>query len=168
MVIWLIGLSGSGKTTLGEAVVAAARPQPIAFIDGDVIREIFGGDLGYSMEDRWKNAQRISRLCKFLDDQSVSVVCAILSLFPESRRWNREHISNYFEVFIDAPLEQLIARDGKGLYARAQQGKIKHVAGIDLPFEKPESPDLVIDNGGARAQLLAHAPRLASMLTSRS
>ena len=34
---------------------------------------------------------RISRLSKFLDDQGIHVVCAILSILPESREWNRKY-----------------------------------------------------------------------------
>jgi adenylylsulfate kinase len=165
MVIWLIGLSGAGKTTLGRAVVDQAAPLRPVFIDGDVIRKVFGGDLGHTLEDRWRNAQRISRLCKFLDDQGIPVVCAILSLFPESRKWNREQIRNYYEVFIDAPLDQLEARDPKGLYKKARAGEMKNVAGIDLPFPPPESPDLIIENRGDLAALLAFAPQLAAILT---
>ena len=83
MVVWIIGLSGAGKTTLGVEVVSQAKPliPNLVFIDGDVIREIFGNDLGYSIEHRLRNAERISRLCKFLEDQNIVVVCAILSLF---------------------------------------------------------------------------------------
>ena len=44
-----------------------------------------------TLNDRRKNADRISRLSKFLDDQGIHVVCAILSIFPESREWNRKY-----------------------------------------------------------------------------
>ena len=57
MVIWLIGLSGAGKTTIGELLylkLKAIRPNTV-FIDGDKIREVMGGELGHSLEDRKKN-----------------------------------------------------------------------------------------------------------------
>jgi len=61
MVVWLIGLSGSGKTTLANEIVASTNigSKNTILLDGDVIREIFGNDLGYSMEERLLNAQRI-------------------------------------------------------------------------------------------------------------
>jgi len=61
MVIWLIGLSGTGKTTLAREVIKGVSKETrnTILIDGDMIREIFGNDLGYSMEDRLLNAQRI-------------------------------------------------------------------------------------------------------------
>ncbi|TVO60271.1 adenylyl-sulfate kinase [Denitromonas ohlonensis] len=163
MVVWLIGLSGAGKTTLAERIAQDVRERgrPIVILDGDRIRELYGNDLGHSLADRKTNADRICRLCDFLDAQGIDVVCAILSLFPESRRWCRDHLSNYFEVFIDTPIKTLADRDSKGLYARYMRGEIKEVAGLDLEFPAPENPDLYIDNSGTLAQLLAHAPSIA-------
>jgi len=169
MVVWLIGLSGSGKTTLGQEVVSQAGKvaSNLVFIDGDVIRRIFSNDLGHSLADRRKNAERISRLCKFLDDQGISVVCAILSLFHESQEWNRQHIKNYFEVYLDVPFERLIERDSKGLYKKALSGELKNVAGIDLEFIPPKHPDLIIKNSGTLNELLAFAPVIVSKLTGQ-
>lgn len=167
MVIWLIGLSGSGKTTLGHEIVERARSSgsPVVWMDGDKVRsEIFGDDLGHTLADRKRNADRICRLCKFLDDEGVNVVCGILSMFHESREWNRTHITRYYEVYIDAPLDQLAARDSKGLYSGAREGRIRDVPGIDMEFPVPQHPDLVIRNDSTLDALLAHAPRLADLL----
>ena len=102
MVIWIIGLSGAGKTTLASEIVTRAKNviSNVILIDGDVIRDLFVGDLGYNMADRKKNADRISNLCKFLSDQGINVVCSILSLFPESREWNRKNINKYYEIYL--------------------------------------------------------------------
>jgi len=169
MVVWIIGLSGAGKTTLGMEVVSQAKSliPNLAFIDGDLIRELFGNDLGYSMTDRRKNAERISNLCKFLQDQDINVVCAILSLFHESQEWNRKNIIDYFEVYIDAPFEQLVDRDTKGLYAGALRGKLTNVAGVDIEFVPPKHPDLVINNSGALSELLAFAPVIVSKIAGQ-
>lgn len=167
MVIWLIGLSGAGKSTLAEEMVRLARERGInnlTLVDGDVIREVFGNDLGHSLEDRRTNAGRVNRLCAWLESEGVHVVCSILSIFEESRQWNREHLKNYFEVFIDTPIETLIQRDGKGLYKKALAGELQDVAGVDLEFPKPSNPDLVIDNSQGLQGLLAYAPQLVETL----
>ena len=164
MVIWIIGLSGAGKSTLAYDVAKKIREsgKPVAEVDGDVIRDIFDNDLGHSIGDRKKNSERISSLCKYLETQDMIVVCSLLSMFEESRIWNRENFQNYFEVFIDAPIHQLIDRDSKGLYSKFKQGIIKDVPGMDLQFPRPIDPDLTIQNDGQIAELLKHADSIAA------
>ncbi len=166
MVIWIIGLSGSGKTTLANEIIKQARLKAsnIVGIDGDVVREIFANDLGHTIEDRRKNADRISGFCKFLNDQGINVVCSILSLFHESQKWNRENINGYYEAYINAPIGQLIERDTKGLYKKALERGLKNVAGIDMEFKPPYSPDLIIENNGLVEDLLSFAPQIVSKL----
>lgn len=170
MVVWLIGLSGSGKTTLAEKIFSEVKEgkQNVILIDGDVIREIFGNDLGYSSEDRFINAQRISRLCKLLDSQGIHVVCAILSLFPKSRKWNRENIENYYEVFIDTPIDLLLKRDSKGIYKRYLNGEIDNVAGMDLDFKAPMHSNLIINNSHTKDYLLSFSPKITNIILSSS
>ena len=166
MVVWIIGLSGAGKTTLAEEVVAQVRrvQRNVVLIDGDMVREAFGNDLGHTMEDRRINARRICRLGKLLSDQGIHVVCAILSLFPETREWNRANLENYYEVFIDTPMQDLVQRDSKGIYRRFSSGEIYDVAGMDLKFQRPDNADLIIDNANSREALLGFASTIAKMI----
>lgn len=149
MVVWIIGLAGAGKTTIGRELHARLRRDNNAavFLDGDAVRAIFQDDLGHTIDARRVNAWRICRLCEYLDRQDIDVVCAILSLFPETRAWNREHLSSYFEVFLSVPMDELERRDQKGLYSGARAGRIQDVAGIDIEFHPPSNPDLVVENG---------------------
>ena len=133
-------------------------------IDGDAIREVFGNDLGHSLEDRRRNADRICRLCKFFDDQGIHVVCAILSLFRESREWNRANLRDYYEVFIDTPVDHLVARDPKGIYEGYRRGEIRDVAGMDIEFPRPDTADLVIRNDGSRDTLVGYARTIADRI----
>ncbi len=148
MVIWIIGLSGTGKTTLASQVVARIRQlnRKVVLLDGDLIRNLFGNDVDHTIEGRMRNAERLSVLSKFLADQGIPVVAAVLSIFPEWRRWNRENIPNYSEVYLKASMQTLLRRDIKNLYARATKGEIVNVVGIDIPFPEPENPELVIEN----------------------
>tara|TARA_B100000315_G_C14466251_1_gene536106 strand:+ start:577 stop:1083 length:507 start_codon:yes stop_codon:yes gene_type:complete len=168
MVLWIIGLSSAGKTTLAKEVLRKVKTiqSNVVLIDGDVIREVFSNDLGYTLEDRRKNADRICGLCKFLDDQGINVLCAILSLFPESRLWNRENIKNYYEVYIDNTIEDLEQRDYKGLYRKYNKGKIKNVPGMDIEFVPPTNPDLIIKNDGEIDDLLKHSKFLSKLFSN--
>jgi adenylylsulfate kinase len=146
MVIWLIGLSGAGKTTVGVELVDMFRAQVgnVVFVDGDAVREIWRDAPGHDVAGRRQNAERISHLCRYLDREGMHVVACVLSIFPEWQAWNRENFSEYFEVFLDVPMDVLQQRDPKGLYARARKGELKNVVGIDIPFPAPPHPDLVV------------------------
>ena len=148
MVVWIIGLSGTGKSTLAGHVVNRIRlsGKSVVLLDGDVIRTLFGNDVDHTMDGRRRNAERLSRISKFLSDQGVYVVAAVLSIFPEWRQWNRDNIEGYSEVYMRATMQTLLKRDIKNLYARALNGEISNVVGVDLPFPEPENPELIIDN----------------------
>ena len=148
MVIWIIGLSGTGKTTLATQVVERIRKMnhKVVLLDGDLIRNLFENDVDHTIEGRRRNANRLSVITKFLADQDIHVVAAVLSIFPEWRRWNRENITNYSEVYLKASMQTLLRRDIKDLYAKALRGEINDVVGVDIPFPEPENPDLVIEN----------------------
>ncbi len=153
MIVWLVGLSGAGKTTIGRALHRqwqAVDPATV-LIDGDEVREIFQHDRGpeaYTKDGRRKNAERITAMCAWLDGQGINAVVSILCIFPDIMAANRERFGGYFEVFVDASMAALEARDGKGLYAAAKAGKMDNVVGVQIPFPIPERPDLVIRNDG--------------------
>ena len=165
MVIWIIGLSGTGKTTLASQVVERVRQLngKVVLLDGDLIRTFFGNDVDHTIEGRRRNAERLSALSKFLADQGIHVVAAVLSIFPEWRRWNRENIPDYSEVYIKASMQTLLRRDIKNLYARAARGEIVNVVGVDIPFPEPENPDLVIENDLDRLEFKEFTDRIMSI-----
>ena len=148
MVIWIIGMSSSGKTTIGKKFYQKLKysKEKWIFIDGDIFRNILGEDLGHTIEDRKKNAYRLSKFCEYLNLQNINVVASVLSIFHDNQKYNRENIPNYKEVFLDVKFEKLKERDNKQLYKKALEGKIKNVVGVDIKFVPPLSPDLVIDN----------------------
>ena len=146
--IWITGLSGAGKTTIGTEVYNILKKDYIntVFLDGDVIRDILGNDLGHDIKDRKKNAIRISKMCQFLTNQNINVICATMSLFKEIHNLNKDNIAQYYEIFIDVDIDELVRRDSKCLYAKALKGEIKNVIGVDLEYDKPSNPILIINN----------------------
>ena len=152
MVIWIIGLSASGKSTLAEQVTQTLRQRgrPVALLDGDMLREVFANDAGHDVAGRALNAQRLSHLSRFLSVQGIDVVAAVLSIFPDWQKWNRENIEDYFQVHLDVDLEVLLRRETKSLYKRALGGEMQNVVGVDIPFPEPYMTDLQIDNNADR------------------
>ena len=144
-VYFFTGLSGAGKTTLGSLFyerLKSTKPN-VVFLDGDQIRPVFGEDSGYTYEDRLKWAGRIFRVCKMLSEQGIDVICCSIAMFSSVREWNRANIPAYKEIYIRVKKETLMSRNQKGLYTKGH-----NVVGIDLPFDEPQSPDIIIQNDG--------------------
>ena len=147
MVIWLTGLSGAGKSTVAMRLIERFKPHcpDLVHIDGDEVRALFGDSLGYKEADRYEQIRRIQRLTWMLDKQALTVVVAALYAHPDLLAWNRTHFSGYLEVYLDAPLEVVRARDPKRLYAKVDDGEMSDVVGIDVAWHAPETPDVRID-----------------------
>ena len=148
MVIWIIGLSAAGKTTLATSIVKKLRDEgeKVCLLDGDLIRDLFSNDVDHSVAGRRRNAERLSTISEFLGNQGIPVVAAVLSIFPDWQKWNRNNIKDYFQVYIKVSMEKLESRETKGLYASAKQGKINNVVGYDIDFPEPFLSDIIIDN----------------------
>ncbi|MEM8732221.1 MAG: adenylyl-sulfate kinase [Pseudomonadota bacterium] len=82
-------------------------------IDGDTIRNLFGVGLGFHEEARQEQIRRIQRLASWLADQQMKVIVAALYAHPDFLDWNRKNLPGYFEIYVDAPLSFLQARDSK-------------------------------------------------------
>ena len=80
MVIWLIGISGSGKNNYRNSTQNIARNKNNwVFLDGDSLREVWGGELGHSISDREINAKRRSNFV--ISRQTKHGVIASVYLF---------------------------------------------------------------------------------------
>lgn len=144
-VYFFTGLAGAGKTTLGGLFYRRLRERkPNVFLaDGDQVRSIFGRS-GYSTEARMDAARRGFRLWRELAEQGIDVVVCSIAMYDEIRKWNRENIENYKEIYIKVTRETLYQRDQKHLYSSGR----KEVVGVDLPFDEPQDADIVIQNNG--------------------
>ncbi len=157
MVIWITGLSGSGKTTLCEALFARLKPAipELVSIDGDGVRRVFGNELGHSEPEREIQFRRLQRFASVLDKQALVVLVAVVYAREDLLESNRESFSRYVEVHLATPLEVVRSRDSKGLYSQAARGKIGNVVGVDIPWNAPKNPGLVLDGVRSRDEMVS-------------
>ena len=163
-ILWFTGLSGAGKSTLSERVGRALREKGVAveILDGDEVRESLGKGLTFSKEDRDVNVRRIAFVANLLAKHGVVAITAAISPYRAIRDEARAKAQAPFvEVFVDAPLAVVEARDVKGLYKKARAGEIPAFTGVSDPYEPPLAPEVVVRTGEesveqSAAKVLAH------------
>jgi len=145
-VIWLTGLSGSGKSTIANGVEKRihALGMHAYVLDGDNLRMGLNSDLGFTPEDRAENVRRISEVAKILVDAGLIVLVAVISPFEVDRQRAKSlfDAGEFFEVFVDTPVDVCVDRDPKGLYKKANKGEIPNFTGVGQGYETPKNPDL--------------------------
>jgi len=105
-IIWFTGLSDAGKSTLAVQleIELFQLGYKVFLLDGDNIRLGINSDLGFSEEE---NIRRVAEVTKLFLDAGIVVLAAFISPFQTNRETVKKIVGpeNYFEVFVDAPLE---------------------------------------------------------------
>ena len=98
MVIWITGISGAGKSTIATAIIDKYKTvlPNLINIDGDVVRNLYGNDLGYEEKDRIIQIKRLQKLCIFLESQKQIIIASALYSNPSLMKWNKDNFCDYF------------------------------------------------------------------------
>lgn len=120
-------------------------------LDGDQIRAIFPERLGYDEASRRKQTERVLRLVRWISDQGILPIVAIIHPFEDDRIRCRENLPNYFEVFLKCDLDTCIERDvalKKHVYPWNEQEEIdkSDIVGLDIPLDRPGHADLIMES----------------------
>jgi adenylylsulfate kinase len=145
---WMTGLPGAGKTSIAKGVQSQLREKSLAclVLDGDEIRQGLSSDLAFDRAARRENARRIAEVARLGVKSGLVVVVASLTPFHEDREMARQlvPVGRFVEVHVAASLAECVARDPKGLYARARRGEVSGLTGWDALYELPLKPDIVL------------------------
>ena len=153
MAILITGLPAAGKTTLGGALAEFLRNRygrPVTLLDGDEVRRLLSSELGYSREHRRLNVLRHGYLATEVCRHGGIAICALIAPYTADRAEMRAQVSqcgSFVEVYLSTSLAVCEQRDPKGLYARARAGTLRHMTGIDDPYEPPRNPELQLNGG---------------------
>lgn len=150
--IWLTGLSGSGKTTTALRLrdVIEAAGTVVTLLDGDLVRRDLFPNLGFSRADRDRNVLGVAWIAAEIVRHGGVAICSLISPYRAVREEARSRVGaeHFLEVFVDTPAAVCEARDVKGLYGQARDGKIDAMTGVDDPYERPSDPDITLDTVG--------------------
>jgi len=168
--VWFTGLSGSGKSTVANLVERklAMLGKQTMLLDGDNLRQGLNADLGFDPAGRAENVRRVGEVAKLMADAGLIVIVALVSPFQADRTRAAALLpeGSFLEIHVDAPLVTCRQRDPKGLYARADQGRIADLTGRDQPYEPPEDPALVLRTAEETPE--ESAERLVTLVLTRT
>ena len=157
-VVWFTGLSGSGKSTIANILEQKLHTigKRTYLLDGDNVRHGLNKDLGFIDTDRVENIRRVAEVSKLMVDAGLITLVSFISPFKSERQMARDLLSSdeFFEIFVNTPLEECEKRDPKGLYKKARAGELKNFTGIDSLYEEPENPDIILDTASSNAEEL--------------
>jgi adenylyl-sulfate kinase len=117
----------------------------VTLLDGDVVRRELSAGLTFSKADRDLNIRRIGFVAKLLSRNGVATIVAAISPYRAVRDEVRDEIGRFVEVYVSCPLQDLVRRDVKGLYARALAGEVQNFTGVSDPYEPPLNPEVVVE-----------------------
>lgn len=145
--VWITGLPFSGKKETGRILSERLKllGYKTAVLVGGQIRRRYAKELGFTKEEIQKNLRRIAFECKLLSENGVIAIAVTISPYWELRKEARELIGRFVEVYHKCPLEVLKKRDKIGLFKLAEEGKLQNVAGISLPYEESDNPEITIE-----------------------
>lgn len=156
-VFWFTGLSGAGKTTVADGVklLLGFEGRKVLILDGDEIRQRLHSHFDFTPEGIIKNNAAIAQLCRDQAGEYDAILVAIISPYRHSRSTARKLLGpRFYEIYFAADLATVVARDVKGLYAKAKKNEITNLIGYSdgSVYEAPERPDLVIDSSKEPAE----------------
>ena len=121
-------------------------------ISGDNIRKIFNLK-GHKKDERLKLTKSYCRFAKYITNQKINIIFAVVGMFEEPRKWNRKNLKNYVEIYIKSNLKKIIRLKKKKIYHKKN---IKNLVGLDIKPQFPKKPDIKINNTfNKRSNILA-------------
>ncbi|NJD56907.1 MAG: adenylyl-sulfate kinase [Nitrospirae bacterium] len=150
MVIWITGLPGSGKSTIADAV--KQKHPGFIILRMDHLRKIVTPQPTYSETERDMVYRSLVFLAKTISELNHDVIIDATGNMRQWRDLARQLIPSFAEVYLRCPLDLCRQREGKrtethgapaGIYAKGTKGA--PVPGVNVPYEEPLNPELVID-----------------------
>ena len=153
--VWFTGLPGSGKTVIASRAAALLEKNGIniKILQLDEIRRVLTPNPRYSDEERDIVYASLAYMAKLLTECGINVFIDATANRRRYRDAARSIIPHFAEAYIRCPLEVCMEREAKrkaafspkGIYTRSTQVGA-NVPGVNVPYEEPLNPEIVIDS----------------------
>ena len=142
-ILWISGISGVGKTTIAQ--VLKKKLKDYIWIDGDKFRKMFNNDIGYSLVERNKNAERIINFVNFLNKEKKNILISANLTSLKYKKKVKRKFKNLVHINIVSTMNVLKNRDHKKIYK-----KNLNVVGKDIKQAKYKKYDFLISSNSKR------------------
>jgi len=167
-VIWLTGCPGAGKTSVAfEFVKLLEDSVPFEMLRLDEFRKKLVPEPKYTEDERDLVYNALGVLAAFLVKHGCNVIVDATAHRKKWRDRARAQIDNFYEIYIKCPMDTCMQRESERkdnlivseLYKKAikrkkklergepvEKSEVGEVIGVDVPYEEPENPELVIQS----------------------
>ncbi|MEW6409200.1 MAG: adenylyl-sulfate kinase [Nitrospirota bacterium] len=148
--VWITGIPGSGKTAIAK--VLSEKVPGLFHLQLDRMRKMVTPEPAYSDAEREMVYRCLINHAVVLTELGHNVV---IDATGHRRLWRdiaREKIRRFVEIYLRCPVDVCIEREQrrlddvtpKDVYKKARSGE--PVPGINVPYEEPLNPEIIIDS----------------------
>lgn len=162
--VWFTGLPGSGKTVIASRSAAILKNEGIdvKILQLDEIRKVLTPEPKYTDDERNIVYLSLVYMAKLLVENDVNVFIDATANKRRYRDAARSLIPQFAEIFIRCPLDICMEREAnrkavfspKGIYVKAARSGA-NVPGVNVPYEEPLNPIVVIDSDRMKPDMSA-------------
>jgi adenylylsulfate kinase len=145
--VWITGIPASGKTSITRELVRKLEAEGVRVVvlESDEMRRILTPESTYGHEERDRFYTILASIGSLITRNGVPVVFDATANKHAYRDYARSLIPKFIEAYVQCPLDICVKRDPKGVYREAATGKIDTVPGLQVPYEPPVNPEVVLN-----------------------
>ena len=96
------------------------------------------------MKEKFRS--KVIFIAEVLLRNEIACIIPLLSSTRKMRDDARKKLNNFIEIYVKCPIDICAQRDPKGHYKKVKEGKLNNFVGIDIEYEEPVDPEIIIES----------------------